>query len=112
MTKEQNCKLDSTIYSLYTDYEADQTIPCTVILAFKVSTLDDIAENRTGESFAGGEYIKTSAKGDIKKGLLVNNWSEIWEMDLDRAFTADFEVFGEKAQNPDNAETDFLIAIN
>jgi hypothetical protein len=33
-------------------------------------------------------------------------------MDLNRAFTADFEVFGEKAQNPNDAEIDFLIATN
>lgn len=32
-------------------------------------------------------------------------------MDLERMFTADFEVFGEKVQNPGNAEIDFLIAV-
>ena len=45
------------------------------------------------------------------KGLVVNKWSEIWEMDLERLFTTDFEVFGEKAQNPVDAEIDFLIAV-
>ena len=32
-------------------------------------------------------------------------------MDLERVFTADFEVFGEKAQNPIDAEINFLIAV-
>ncbi len=105
-------KTDSTVYSLYTDYEGDHTKPYTAILGCKVSTLDDIPENMIGKSFDGGNYIKISAKGDLMKGLVVNKWSEIWRMDLDRAFTADFEVFGEKAQNPSNAEIDFLIAIN
>lgn len=36
---------------------------------------------------------------------------KIWEMNLDRLYTADFEVFGEKAQNPANAEIDFLISV-
>jgi len=30
-------------------------------------------------------------------------------MDLDRAYTADFEIFGIKAQNPMDAEVDFMI---
>jgi len=29
------------------------------------------------------------------KDLVINKWLEIWKMDLDRRFTADFEVFGE-----------------
>lgn len=64
------------------------------------------------KSFDGGNYVKLSAKGDLMKGLIVNKWTEIWSMDLDRAFTADFEVFGEKTQNPNDAEIDFLIATN
>ena len=45
------------------------------------------------------------------KGLVVNEWSKIFEMDLDRTFEADFEAFGEKAQNPENAEVDFYVGI-
>ncbi len=64
-----------------------------------------------GKSFDGGTYIKTFAKGDLMKGLIVNHWTKIWEMDLDRAYTADFETFGEKAQNPFDAEADLYVAI-
>jgi len=32
-------------------------------------------------------------------------------MDLGRIFTADFEVYGEKAQNPSDAEVDIFIAV-
>ncbi len=104
-------KVDDTIYSLYTDYEGDHTQPYTAILGCKVEKLDEIPEGMTGKSFAGGTYIKTSAKGDLMDGLIVNHWAKIWKMELDRAYTADFEVFGEKAQDPSNAEVDFYIAV-
>lgn len=104
-------KVDNTIYSLYTEYEGDHTKPYTVILGCKVESLDEIPEGMVGESFDGGTYVKTSAKGDLMKGLIVNHWAKIWEMDLDRAYTADFESFGEKAQNPSSAEVDFYIAV-
>jgi predicted transcriptional regulator YdeE len=104
-------KIDNTIYSIYTDYESDNTKPYTAILGCKVSNLNSIPDEMIGKSFDGGNYVKLSAKGDLMKGLIVNKWTEIWEMDLDRAFTADFEVFGEKTQNPNDAEVDFLIAV-
>lgn len=104
-------KIDHTVYSIYTAYESDHTKPYTAILGCSVENLNHIPEGMIGQSFEGGNYVKISAKGDLMKGLIVNKWAEIWEMDLDRVFTADFEVFGEKAQNPTDAEIDFLIAI-
>ncbi|WP_316817593.1 GyrI-like domain-containing protein [Pedobacter nyackensis] len=104
-------KIDNTVYSIYTDYEKDHTRPYTTILGCKVESLNDIPDGMTGKSFDGGNYVKLSAKGDLMEGLIINKWIEIWGMDLDRAFTADLEVFGEKAQNPANAEIDFLIAV-
>lgn len=104
-------KIDNTVYSIYTAYESDHTKPYTTILGCSVENLNDIPNGMIGQSFDGGNYIKLSAKGDLMKGLIVNKWTEIWKMDLDRVFTADYEVFGEKAQNPADAEIDFLIAV-
>ena len=104
-------KIDNTVYSIYTDYESDHTKPYTTLLCCKVENLNTIPDGMVGKSFEGGNYIKLSAKGDLMKGLIVNKWSEIWSMELDRLFTADFEIFGEKAQDPTNAEIDFLIAV-
>lgn len=104
-------KIDSTVYSIYTDYESDHTKPYTTILGCKVANLETVPEGMVGKSFAGGNYVKLSAKGDLMKGLIINKWLEIWQMNLERVFTTDFEVFGEKAQNPTIAEIDFLIAV-
>ncbi|WGQ12159.1 GyrI-like domain-containing protein [Pedobacter gandavensis] len=104
-------KIDNTIYSIYTDYESDHTKPYTTILGCKVENLDTIPDGMVGKLVKGGNYVKFSTKGDLMKDLVINKWFEIWEMDLNRLFTADFEVFGEKAQNPADAEIDILIAI-
>ncbi len=104
-------KVDSEIYSLYTDYESDHTKPYTAILGCKVDTLDHIPNEMIGKSFNGGSYVKTTTRGDLMQGLVVNQWSKIFEMDLDRTHIADFEIFGEKAQNPSDAEVDFYVGI-
>lgn len=104
-------KVDNTIYSLYTDYERDHTKPYTAILCCKVKNLNTIPEGMIGKSFGGGNYVKITAKGDLTKGLIVKQWSIIFEMGLDRTFTADFEVFDARAQNAIDAEIDFLIGV-
>ena len=104
-------KVDDKIYSMYTDYEGDHTQPYTAILGCEVETLETIPEGMVGKAIQGGNYYKTSAKGDLTNGLIVNQWMKIWDMDIERVFTVDFEVFGEKAQNPLDAEVDFFVAI-
>ena len=104
------CIRDS-VYSMYTDYEGDHNKPYTAILGCKVSSFESIPEGMMSKEIDGGNYVKTSAKGDLMQGLVVNKWSEIWQADLDRLYTTDFEVFGEKAQDPSNAEIEFYIAI-
>ncbi len=104
-------KIDSTVYSLYTEYEGDHTQAYTAILGCRVENLDTIPEDMMGKTFEGGNYVKVSAKGDLSKGLIVEQWSKIWKMDLERTFTADFEAFGPDAQDPTNAKVDFFIAV-
>lgn len=104
-------KIDGTVYSIYTDYEKDHTKPYTTLLGCKVANLDDIPEGMVGKSFDGGNYVKFTPKGNLEEGLVINEWIKIWGMDLGRVFTADFEMYGEKAQNPADAEVDILIAV-
>lgn len=104
-------KVDNSIYCLYTDYEKDHTKPYTTLLGCKVENLDNIPNGMAGQSFDGGNYVNLPAKGDLMNGAVFNKWLEIWGMDLDRAFTSDFEIYGQKAQNPSDAEVDILIAL-
>ncbi len=104
-------KIDNAVYSIYTEYESDHTKPYTTILGCKVENTDNIPDGMIAKTFEGGEYTKYIAKGDLMKGVVYEEWTKIWNEDLDRTYTADFEVYGEKAQNPSDAEVDILIAI-
>ncbi|MGB1207361.1 MAG: GyrI-like domain-containing protein [Chitinophagales bacterium] len=105
-------KVDNTIYSIYTDYESDHTKPYTTILACKVENIDTIPNGMIAKNFNKENYAKFVSKGNLTQGAVYNTWKEIWNKDLDRAFTADFEVYGEKSQDPTNAEVEIFIAIN
>ena len=104
-------KIDNSIYCIYTEYEKDHTKPYTTILGCKVENLDTIPNGMVGKTFDEANYTKHIAKGNILHGMVFGKWTKIWNSNLDRTFTADFEVYGEKAQNPENAEVDIFVAV-
>ena len=104
-------KIDNALYCIYTEYEKDHTKPYTTILGCMVSSLDSIPEGMTGATIEKTTYEKFTAKGNLQEGIVFNEWIKIWNSELNRSFTADFEIYGEKAQNSENAEVDIFIAI-
>ena len=104
-------KIDNTIYSIYTDYESDYIKPYTTILGCKVSSIEEIPTGMIAQTFDGGNYTKYVSKGDLTKGVVYEEWLKIWNSNLKRAYTADFEVYGEKSQNPSNAEVEIFVAL-
>ena len=104
-------KIDNAVYCIYTDYEKDHTKPYTTILGCKVENLNNIPNGMVGKTFEKSEYENFVAKGNILQGMVFGEWTKIWNSDLDRTFTADFEVYGEKAQNTENAEVDIFVAV-
>ncbi len=105
-------KIDSAIYCLYTAYEKDHTKPYTTILGCSVANLTDIPKNMVGKTIEEANYTKYVAKGNLAEGIVYNEWLKIWNEDISRAFTTDFEVYGEKAQNSEDAEVEIFIALN
>ncbi len=100
------------IYAIYTDYQTDYTGYYTTIIGLKVSSLDEIPEGLIGREFIGGDYQKFVAKGKMPNAVL-DTWKEIWSKDneLNRKYTADFEIYGQKSQNGENSEVEVFIAI-
>lgn len=104
-------KVDESVFSIYTNYQGDHTKPYDTILGCKVSTLENIPDGMVGQSVDGGTYGKFVSKGDLTKGVVFGTWSEINQRKLDRVFTADFELYGQKAQNPTDAEVEVYVGV-
>lgn len=109
-------KLDEDIYCVYTEYAGDHTQPYTALLGCKVSHVDLTPEKMqaaglVAKSFTGGNYNKYVAQGNLMEGAVFAKWQEIWAMDLKRAYSADFEVYGANAQNITDAEVEIFIGV-
>ena len=104
-------KTDNTIYCVYTDYEKDHTRPYTALLGCRVVKPSIVPDGMVYKTIQGGSYHKHVVAGNIFQGIVFEAWKKIWAGNEPRAFTADFEVYGEKAVNPEKAEIDILIAV-
>jgi predicted transcriptional regulator YdeE len=104
-------KVSDDIYSIYTDYETDYKGTYTAIIGCKVNSLDSIPKGLIVREFQGGRYSRYIAKGKMPDAV-INQWKTIWEKDteLNRKYTADFEVYGQKSRDPDNAEIEVYVA--
>lgn len=107
-------KIDESIYCIYTEYAGDHTQPYTALLGCKVDCAlvqnEVIPAGLVCQNFAGGNYKQYIAKGSLLEGVVFAKWQEIWASGLPRAYTADFEVYGAKAQNLEAAEIEIFIA--
>lgn len=104
-------KISPDIYCLYTDYERDHTRPYTTIIGCRVNNLDAIPKGLTGLTIEGGDYNLETVKGNISEGLVFNAWVKIWNSGMARAFRTDFEVYGQKAIDLENAVVEIFISV-
>jgi predicted transcriptional regulator YdeE len=104
-------KVDKTVYCIYTEYEKDYTRPYTAMIGCRVKSLDKIPTGMVGKVINGGNYMPFVAKGNIMEGCVAEIWNKIWNTPIQRAYTADIEVYNEWAKNPANAMVAVLVAV-
>ncbi|MFT3748279.1 MAG: effector binding domain-containing protein [Agriterribacter sp.] len=103
-------KIDNTLYCIYTDYEKDYTKPYTTLLGCRVSA-EVIEQGITTKIFTGDKYHVFTAKGALDDGIVFKEWLKIWNADIERLYTTDIEIYGEKSRDKLNAEIPILVAV-
>jgi predicted transcriptional regulator YdeE len=104
-------KSSRDIYSVYTDYESDFNGPYTAIVGCKVSSLNDIPTGLIGKTIPASKYQVYSSTGKLSISL-AKTWEGIWNTDIDRRYSADFDIYGEKARDFENGEVETYVAIS
>ncbi|MCG9873888.1 MAG: GyrI-like domain-containing protein [Leptospiraceae bacterium] len=106
-------KISDEIYAVYTNYETDFTGSYTTIVGLPVSSLKNIPKGFVGITIETAVYQKYISKGKMPEAVF-NTWLEIWgnkELNLKRAYKADFTVHGQKYYDGDQAEVETFISV-
>lgn len=103
-------KISGDIYSIYTNYESDHNSHYTNIIGYRVDTLDNIATGLVSKEIPTSEYQKFTAKGKFHN-CVQETWGKIWSTEIERGYTAGFEVSSDKSLNMTNAKVDIFISV-
>ena len=99
------------IYNVYTGYETDFTGFYTAVLGCRVNSLEDIPAGLTGVAIPAGTYEIYSLEGKFP-GKVSDAWREIWNSNINRAYTADFDLYKAGAENFDETDVKIYLAVN
>ena len=101
-------KANDKSVGLYSDYASDASGDYDITVGFEVTTDDRLPEGLTVKRIPAGRYAKFIVKGDMHQAVS-DFWQARWTMDLDRAYTGDYEEY----QNSDmeQAEIHMYIAL-
>ncbi len=103
-------KINGNILAVYTDYEGDYTQPYSWILGAEVSSLDEIPAGLVGKVIPESKYAVFTTKGEFPQGL-IGVWQAIWQSNLSRSYTTDFELYSPDFDPQKKPEVKVYIAI-
>lgn len=103
-------KVNEDLLAFYTDYEGDYSKPFTYLLGCEVSHLDNIPEEMKGLEIKASSYVVFTAKAGFPLSMM-NIWQTIWDSNLKRAYTTDFEVYKPMFKLQGNPEIKIFIAL-
>jgi len=95
---------------LYTDYESDFTKPYTTILGYAVKDIEQIPVGMVYKEIPAGTYVEINTTGDVHDGIVIKEWIKIWNSNLQRKYTVDFECYTFTARAQDT-KVDIFIAV-
>lgn len=103
-------KINNKTIGLYTEYEGDYTKPYKFVVCSEVKGESKNIENRVIKTIPEGKYAKFIITGDVQKSV-GEAWSRIWNMNLKRKYTCDFEEYQNNTEDMNNQEIHIYIAI-
>lgn len=106
----ENRKNNKSI-GLYTDYKGDFTQPFNFICGCEVDKNLQFKLPLISKTIQGGRYAKFIISGDAKESV-GEFWLKLWQMNLDRKYSCDFEEYQNNTHNMQNQEIHIYISIN
>ncbi len=102
-------KTNKKAIGLYTDYEGDSTKPYYFMAGCEVEKKSVKGEGT--KIIPKGKYAKFVITGDVKNSV-GEAWGKIWNMDLDRKYSCDFEEYQNNSEDMQNQEIHIYVALN
>lgn len=102
--------------SIYTHYETNEHGNYTYFFGEEVSSLEHCPAGLSRCIIPAGKFVKLTTPQGKMPDVVIDAWIQIWKMtatDLGgkRVYLADFEIYDERASDPNAASIDIMIGI-
>lgn len=85
-------KVSGKALGIYTEYEGDEKSDYSIIVGCEVDGKEALPPDTVSVTLPAGRYAKFTVKGELHEAV-ASCWQEIWNMDLPRSFTCDYEEY-------------------
>lgn len=110
-------KFDGPIYAVYTEYASDRNGEYSFLIGVKVNAKATVPAGMVLRKIPAGEYtIVSSDKGPVGR-VVPAVWQQIYSLEDQhqlggsRAYRADFEVYDQRAVDPQNSQVDVYVGV-
>lgn len=109
-------KADQSIVAIYTDYASDHNGEYTFLLGARVTSAADVPAGMVTRQIPAGKFaVFISEKGPAQQ-VVPATWMRINSLPKsasggDRTYAADYEIYDERARDPQNVVVDVYVGI-
>ncbi len=104
-------RTDQNVIGLYCEYEGDFMQPYTLVAGGMIDSSAEAPEGLVKHTVPMQKYAVFTSTGGGEG--VAQTWGQIWESDIDRAYTYDFECYTpEFFADPKGGEAKIYIAVN
>ena len=110
-------KADKNIIAVYTDYAGDKNSDYTFILGAKVTSDKNVPTGMVAVKVPAGRYAKYTSEQGAAYKVVPDTWKRIWETPPstatgNRSYKTDFELYDQRAADPEKSQVDVYVGIN
>lgn len=102
------CKDSGKTFGIYSDYSGDDMNEYMVTVGCDVTDTANIPDGTSVVTIPAGKYARFEVKGHMQTAV-AEFWSNLWSINLDRTFVADFEEYQDAEM--ENATIHIYIGI-
>ena len=110
-------KVDLATYVVYSDYASDRNGDYSYLIGAKASDATTVPAGMVARIVSAGKYaVVTSERGPIPK-IIVEAWQQIWGLEDQaqlggkRTYKTDFEVYDQRARDPQDSQIDIYVGV-
>lgn len=109
-------KFPHKTYAVYTEYENDFTGEYTYFIGYEIPAASEVPAEFQVLTIPAQKYTKFTTGPGRMPQVCIDMWQKIWAMNPqklggERAYVADFEVYDERAADPQHTILDIMIGV-